>query len=223
MNAAPPELERLDLPARPGARAGLLLVMLAGAYDAPQDFVDHGLLEDCSQAGLAADLTLLRTDLAAVAAGRLADMLHGQVMAPARSAGYRRIVLGGISLGAMMALTYQDEYPDRVDALLLLAPYPGNRAISGAIAAAGGLAAWQPGELPPQEGELRAWRALKQCAANGAPPLWLGYGAEDRFAAAQRMMAAVLPDRQRQVLPGGHSWPVWVQLWRRWLAAGGGR
>jgi len=223
MNAASPELERLHLPARDGARAGLLLVMLAGAYDAPQDFVEHGLQQDCRDAGLAADLTLLRTDLAAVAEGRLVDMLHGQVMAPARSAGYRRILLGGISLGAMMALLYQDAYPGHADALLLLAPYPGNRAISGAIARAGGVAAWQPGELPPQDGELRAWRALKRSAASGSPPLWLGFGAEDRFAEAQRMMAEVVPERQRLMLPGGHHWPVWVQLWRRWLAAGGGR
>jgi len=223
MNAAPPDLERLDLPAQPGTRSGLLLVMLAGAYDAPRDFVDHGLAQDCRHAGLAADLTLLRTDLAAVAEDRLVDLLHGQVVAPARSAGYRRIVLGGISLGAQMALLYQDQYPDRVDALLLLAPYPGNRAISGAIAAAGGLAAWQPGDLAPQESELRAWRALKRSAECGSPPLWLGFGAEDRFAGAQRMMADVLPDAQWLVLPGGHHWPVWVQLWRRWLACGGGR
>ncbi len=33
------------------------------------------------------------------------------------------------------------------------------------------------------------------------------------------MMAAVLPSDAVDVLPGGHDWPVWRQLWEKFLDA----
>lgn len=53
-----------------------------------------------------------------------------------------------------------------------------------------------------------------------APQLWLGYGSEDRFAAAHRMLAPLLPAGHTQVVPGGHDWPPWRALWAQWLDRG---
>ncbi|MCB1888555.1 MAG: hypothetical protein KDH20_13190 [Rhodocyclaceae bacterium] len=214
-----PELERLALPRDPARRAPTLLVMLAGAYDAPQQFLEHGLATDCAAAGLDADLSLLRTDLAAVADGRLVPALHDQVIAPAREAGYRHLILGGISIGAMMALLHQDAFPGSADELLTLATYPGNRSLSAHVAAAGGIARWDASTLANDEGELRAWRAVQGLGRAGAPPLWFGYGEDDRFAASQAMMAAALPPSRVLTAAGGHDWPTWACLWRAWLTA----
>lgn len=213
----PAELERLDLPFDASGRSDTLLVLLAGAYDGPQLFIDHGLPDDCRAAGLRADLCLVRTDLAAVADGGMVAALQRQILAPARAQGYRRLLLGGISIGALVTLIHQDEHPGSVEALLLIAPYPGNRAITGLIRDAGGPARWQPGPLGHDDGELRAWRALRSIASAGTPPLWLGHGAQDRFADAHRMMGGLLPAAQVCAVEGGHAWPVWAQLWRRWL------
>ncbi|MCB1918127.1 MAG: hypothetical protein KDG52_20745 [Rhodocyclaceae bacterium] len=223
MHAALPELERVDLPAASAQGGGDLLVLLAGAYDAPARFIDHGLAADCRAAGFDGALCLLRTDLATVADGRMVAALQHRVIAPARAAGVRRIVLGGISIGAMTVLQHQDAHPGSAGELLLLAPYPGNRTISREIEAAGGLRAWHPGVLPADAGELRAWRTLQQLAGEGATPVWFGFGREDRFAAAQRLMAELLPGERVCELPGGHDWPVWCRLWRQWLADRGRR
>jgi len=45
----------------------------------------------------------------------------------------------------------------------------------------------------------------------------LGFGSEDRFADGHRMLAAALPPEMVQVVPGGHDWPVWRQLWDNFL------
>ena len=52
----------------------------------------------------------------------------------------------------------------------------------------------------------------------GLPPVYLGFGDADRYAAPSRMLARGLPPERVVVLPGGHDWPTWLQLWRVLLA-----
>lgn len=194
-----------------------LLVMLPGAYDSPADFTTHGFDTLACAAGF--DWQGHPTDLTAVADGRLVHDLYAQVLHPAREQG-RRIVLGGISIGGLMALACQDCYPDSADALVLLAPYPGNRSITRQIASQGGVRQWAPGELPEGEGELRGWRALKRLGARRPPALWLGYGRQDRFATGHALMAEALPPAQVSTVDGGHDWPTWRTLWAELMTRG---
>jgi len=50
-------------------------------------------------------------------------------------------------------------------------------------------------------------------------PLHLGFGRDDRFATSHRMMASALAPESVDVVPGGHEWPVWRQLWGNFLDA----
>ena len=202
-------------------RTDTLVILLPGAYDTPADFSAHGFDTLATAAGI--DLRTHPTDLNAVVDGSLVHALHAEVVQPARAAGHARILLGGISIGGLTAMTYADSYPGSVDGLVLLAPYPGNRSITGAIAAAGGLAGWTPGALPAADGELRGWRALQALARRSPAAIRLGYGEQDRFAGAHAMMAAALPPAQVHTAPGGHDWPTWRALWQAMLAAGLGR
>jgi pimeloyl-ACP methyl ester carboxylesterase len=204
------------------ARAETLLVLLPGAYDQPEDFRRHGFGQAVRRRGLALDLLFAETDLTGVADGSLVARLHAEVVQPARR-DWRRVLVGGISIGGLTALIHADEHPEACDGLVLLAPYPGNRMVSGEIAAAGGLAAWHPDAIPRGDGERRAWRTLarlSRLSRQADPPLWLGFGAADRFAPAHRMMAAVLPARRVCELPGGHDWGAWSALWERFLESG---
>lgn len=192
-----------------------LLVMLPGAYDTPADFVDHGFDRLARAAGL--QWQAHPTDLTAIADGALVHRVHREVILPARARGVSRILLGGISIGGLTALTYADTYPDTVDGVVLIAPYPGNRTITRHIETAGGVAEWTPGALSTDEGELRGWRALKTLADAATPRLWLGFGESDRFAPGHRLMADALPAAQVVTAAGGHDWPTWQLLWERLL------
>lgn len=214
------QVEELRAGAQPAADA---LVLLAGAYDGPADFIAAGFAEARAASGLALDLILVESDLAAVCDGSLAERLQHEIVTPARAAGRTRIHTGGISIGGLSALMHADAYPDEAASLLLLAPYPGNRAITAEIAGAGGILAWAGTDDYPANDERRGWRALKRLAAAGAPPLWLGYGRDDRFAGGHALMAAALPAADRCALPGGHDWPTWLALWRAALARFAGR
>jgi hypothetical protein len=65
--------------------------------------------------------------------------------------------------------------------------------------------------------ERRIWRFIRQPPA-GSPRMWLGFGNADRFALAHRLMARSLPAAQVKETAGGHDWPVWLQLWKLFLA-----
>lgn len=58
--------------------------------------------------------------------------------------------------------------------------------------------------------------SLAQPAPAG-PPVWLGFGREDRFADAHRLLAQALPAERHFDVPGGHDWPPWRALWSAWL------
>ena len=45
----------------------------------------------------------------------------------------------------------------------------------------------------------------------------LGFGREDRFVDAHRLMAKALPETAVNEVPGGHDWVTWNRLWENFL------
>jgi hypothetical protein len=76
---------------------------------------------------------------------------------------------------------------------------------------------------PEQDWERSIWYWLGghgTPAAAARPPLWFGYGTEDRYAAAHKLLADVLPADRVLTMPGEHDWAPWRVLWGRFLDAG---
>ncbi len=124
--------------------------------------------------------------------------------------------LGGISLGGSFVLDYAATDAGPWDGLCLLAPYPGNRLLIREIVRTGRLAACQPPPLADSDEERRIWRFI-QARGGARPPVYLGYGRDDRFAQGLDLMAQTLPPAAVQVIEGGHDWTTWSTLWERFL------
>ncbi|MFC5303233.1 alpha/beta hydrolase-fold protein [Azospira restricta] len=199
------------------AAADTLLVLLPGAYMTPQHFVDAGFVAARDAQGAALDLAIAGLDLAEISGGAALPAVRDAIVRPARR-DYRRVWLGGISLGGFLALLYAARHADEVDGLCLFAPYPGSRITTGAIAAAGGLAAWTPTPEQRADPEFELWAWLQSDAAK--PPVHIDYGRDDRFADGIAQLAAALPQACVGTRPGGHDWPVWAAAWNDFLAAG---
>ena len=194
-----------------------VLVLLPGAYMAARDFVTAGFFTAVTARSLALDVVAVDLDLEAISGGGALPAVHAGILAPAR-ARYRRVWLGGISLGGLLALSHAADAPGAVDGLCLIAPYPGSRLTTNAIARAGGLDAWQPSPAELADPEFRVWDWLRHPPAG--LPAFVGWGTEDRFAAGMRAIAERFPAAGRCALPGDHDWPVWLQLWERFLDLG---
>lgn len=196
--------------------ADTLLVLLPGAYMTAEDYAAQ-FFPACARRGLALDLLAVDLGLDAVSAGDALPAVLTQILQPARHT-HRRIWLGGISLGGLLALGLTADHPGSVDGLCLIAPYPGSRLTTNAIARAGGLDAWQPTAEELGDPEFRVYRWLKAPPAD--LPVFVGHGSEDRFASGMQAIAERFPAAARHVVPGAHDWPAWCNLWEHFLACG---
>jgi pimeloyl-ACP methyl ester carboxylesterase len=201
------------------------MAWLPGAYHGAEDFVSAGFAEAVHRRQAALDLIFVDLQLSHVGDRSVLERLRSDIVLPARAAGVS-LWLGGISLGGLFALDYAATFAHELAGLCLLAPYLGNRILTGEIARAPGLAAWQPGELAETDEERRIWRYIQRrgvatpgVATPGVAtlPLHLGYGRADRFAAAHALLAATLPADCVDVIDGAHDWPTWLRLWENFL------
>jgi pimeloyl-ACP methyl ester carboxylesterase len=208
-------------------QAPVLLVLLPGAHMAPEELLREGFVQAVRQRKLAVDVRIADAHLGYVYDGSMLRRLHQDVVAPAQAQGYKRIWLAGISLGGYVAMGYAQQYPGQVEGLFAIAPYLGRHPVVQAVANAGGAAQWRQ-TAQPRDGkdhDHALWMWLSQpgvhtAASAAMPPLYLGYGTEDRFAQGHALLATLLPSPRVATAPGGHDWPPWRALWAQWLDRG---
>jgi len=196
------------------AKAGQVLFLLPGAQMTAQHMEDEGLLALAAERRPALTVEPLNLGQEAIYDPTALQRLDDDVLSPARRQ-YRRVWLGGISLGGLLSLAYLAQRTGRIDGLCLLAPYPGSRLTLNAIAPSGGLGAWTPTARQLDDVEFRVWHWLQ--SAEPAVPMFIGYGGQDRFASGIRQLAQCLPTARIEVVDGGHDWAVWRTLWSRFL------
>jgi len=206
----------------------IMLVMLPSAKARTQDLVQWGFVRALRERSLPIDVVAVEAHLGYYLERSLSSLLTHDIIAPARARNYRRIWLMGISLGGMGSLIYAQEHPADIEGVILLAPFLGTRGTIAEVVRAGGLAHWQPGAIKPDDDERRllAWiKAYPPTAAvsqkvpspGSFPKIYLGYGTDDRYAAASNMLAERLPAAQVVTIPGGHDWATWICLWQHLL------
>jgi pimeloyl-ACP methyl ester carboxylesterase len=204
-----------------GSRPQTLLVMLPGASSLPEEFLREGFVRALRERHLAVDVLLVDAHPGYYKDRTVLERLQADVIAPARAKGYRKIWLVGVSLGGLGALIQARAQPADADGLMLLAPYLGERRVTDAVQADGGLKAWR-GAAPdpvPDDLDLRLWQWLQAYATEPAQrlPLVLGYALGDRLAPANRLLADSLPADRVFTTAGGHDWPEWRLLWKQML------
>ena len=198
-----------------------LIVLLPGIGDRPETFQQEGFVKATRDRNINADLVAVRAHFGYYQERKIIERLHQDVILPAREKGYRHIWLVGISLGGWGSVLYAQQYQKAISGMLLLAPFLGERKVFDEIRAAGGLDAWRPATVHPEDDQRLglAWLAdFKQ--AEASLKLHLGYGASDRFSKSNALIGARLPADQVQVIPGGHDWRTWLKLWQGFLDRG---
>jgi pimeloyl-ACP methyl ester carboxylesterase len=206
------------------SRARALIVLLPAAMQQPEDLLQAGFAAAVRERRLSVDLALVDFELTVIGdstSGAAVRLLHERLLQSLATGPYEKIWLAGISLGGAIAASYADIHAvasaGPVAGLCLLAPYPGNRSVTNAIARAGGVAQWDAtpsGDIDADDAHL--WRWLKHCRRTG-PEAYLAYGLQDRFIAGLTLMAEVLDAGCVDTVAGGHDMTTWVTLWQTFL------
>lgn len=206
-----------------GKRHDNLIVFLRGRGGSHRSFEKEGFVSAVRQRGLPFDMVAPNAHVGYYVARSFVVRLKADVIDPAKAEGYRRIWLVGASMGGMGALWYMRLHPGDVDGVYAISPFLGDPEIIDEIAEAGGVRNWSPGTYDPSEDWQRLlWDWLKTDAGNpDAPiPLYLGYGKEDRFVKAHRLLAAILPPERVYTADGGHDPETMRRVWLRFLDDG---
>jgi len=198
----------------PGASRELHLVLLSGGFIHAEDFVREGFLDRLRERGIACPVTIGEVRMAYFADGTIPARV-GELVEAARAGGARRTWIAGISLGGLAALAHAARDGEGIAGLALLSPYPGTRLVLREIDAAGGLAAWAAA-IEPTDLEREAWHWLA-ARPPGRPPVHAWYGSGDRFVDGQRRLAVALSGENVHEIAGGHDWPDWREMWKRFL------
>ena len=183
-----------------------LWVLLPGIDDLPGDFAAHGFVDRAWRSGLVADAMEPDLHLGYYLRHQAVARLHNDLLRPARGI-YHRIWLVGISLGGLGALLYASQYPDDVQGIVLLAPFLGHGPIIQDLSN-GGLPI-EPAQDSDFQHQLWDWLA----GPAPKPPIYLGFGYDDPFAPANRLLAELLPKGRVFLAHGGHDWDTWSRLW----------
>lgn len=206
----------VDYPA--GEGADTLVVLLPGRLNKPGDFASRGLLAIVRRARPDADVVAVDAHLGYYRAGVIRERLWQDVLEPA-TRDYEEVWLVGVSLGGIGALAMTATHGEAFAGVVVLAPYLGPDGLIRDIEAAGGPEDWRATDREdPIEGTWIYFRDRDPAAAS--PPVYLGFGTEDRRAEHHRLFAGLLPDRRVAELPGGHRWPVWVDLLEQLVEGG---
>jgi pimeloyl-ACP methyl ester carboxylesterase len=195
-----------------------LLVLLPGRGDGAATFAAEGIVELARRNAPTCDIVAADATTGYYIHRNLTQRLNADVFEPARARGYRAAVISGISMGGLGALLFAQFNPKVVTDVLVVAPFLGDEDVIQEIERAGGVARWMPPastDVDATDYQRALWRWLKGCAERreSCPRILLGFGSEDKFARAHRLLAAVLPPEQVVVVPGGHTWEPWRRLY----------
>ncbi|MBN2575534.1 MAG: alpha/beta hydrolase [Deltaproteobacteria bacterium] len=193
-----------------------LLLLLPGRGDRAQSFADEGVVAIARHASAKLDVVAVDATTGYYIHRNLCERLMADVIEPARPRGYCGRCISGISQGGLGALLFAQFHPQEVSDVIAIAPFLGDEDVLDEIESAGGVTGWRPpSNLHPDDYQRALWRWLRSCTVERqpCPRIFLGFGAEDRFARAHRLLASVLPPGQVAVVPGGHTWDPWRQLY----------
>jgi hypothetical protein len=201
-----------------------LVVVLPGRGDGLEGLQRAGIAQAIQAQWPDADVELSGLAIGYYLQGNAIRRLHDEIVMPARKRGYREIWLLGASLGGLGALMYDGQWPGTVDGLVLLAPYLGEKPLLEEIAAAGGIAQWNPGPRPQtidgDNFQRELWRHLQGWSRDpsAARNVWLAYGDQDYLRDTMPSLVPLLPPRHVLVREGRHAWSVWTPAARDILA-----
>jgi pimeloyl-ACP methyl ester carboxylesterase len=202
-----------------GKQRPTLLVFLPGIRDKSAVFAEEGFVSAARASGIQADMIGVDAHIGYYLEKQFIRRLKEDVIDPAKLQGYRNIWLVGISLGGFGSIWYDLENPGDLAGIVALSPYLGEPEVVDEVSRAGGLAVWRPAPYGELDDQHMIWRELKNYEQQdkNRKRVYLGYGLRDKFAIADGLLAAVLPQEQVFTIGGEHDWATWQTLWNEIL------
>ena len=193
-----------------------MIIFLRGRGGDYKDFESQSFINEVKKRKLPFDMAAPNTHLGYYIGETLVPRLKADIIEPAKSRGYQKFWLVGVSMGGLGSLMYTMQHDEDIEGICLISPFLGYDKIINEISDAGGLSNWDPGDYNPDSDWQRMfWHWLKQCAKGEKPlpNIYLGYGTEDSFSTAHKLLGDILPVEHIFTTPGEHTVDVMKKIW----------
>ena len=208
-------MDVLTYEAKKGETQKYLFVLLRGMYGTNESFEKEGFIDAVRERGLPFDMVAPDAHFGYYRERNLEIRLKEDVIEPAKTKGYQKIWLVGVSMGGFGSMFYMRKFADDIDGVILISPFLTKDKIPNQIAKAGGLRKWGAGKYTDKEWKLLFWDWIKEYdrRRNELAPIYLGYGRSDRYRAGQEVLAQTLPPERLFAIDGDHSISTFKRLW----------
>jgi pimeloyl-ACP methyl ester carboxylesterase len=184
-----------------------LMVLLPGIGDRASVFDKYSVIDTIHKKNPNMDIVAVDAHFKYYEARTIVERLRADIIKPAIAAGYRKIYLGGTSLGGFGSLLYLKQYPDDLTKIFIIAPYLGDEQDYEYL-----LENLAP-PIPLRDVNIWPWITL-------FPPelkdkIYLAYGADDKFAIPNKLLSKYLVEDHVFTQEGRHNWKTWAKLWPR--------
>ena len=193
-----------------------LIVFLRGRGGSHKDFASEGFVDAVLVGKLPYDMVAPNAHFGYYFGETLVDRLKADIIDPAKVRNYENTWLVGASMGGLGALMYSQFYPEDIEGVLVICPFLGYDKIISEIESQGGVRLWDPGEYnPDNDWQRMLWHWLKDYSDNPRikPAIYLGYGTEDTYVKAQRLLGDILPNNHVIITSGGHTPETMKRIW----------
>lgn len=198
-----------------------LIIFLPGLYDTADTFKKEKFFAIARKAGIKADMVAASIHIGHLIKEMMLMRIETDIFQHAKDVGYDNIWLVGVSLGGLNSLLFYQKHKKDICGVVVLAPYLADEALTKELQQAGEIKNWQPksAEKKVLEQKLQSlWVWLKeQDSKNLLKQIFLGYGKQDRYIEAMKILQSTLDKKNITAVEGKHGWIAGRKIWQQQL------
>jgi len=189
-------------------RADNLLILLPGMGDSTEHYDKHRFPQTLQQLHSNWDVLVLDAHFGYYRDRVLIDAVKQDILPIIDRKTYKKIVVGGISMGGYGAMLLQYALAERVDGVILIAAYLGEKDLLEQ-ATQQPISKWQA-----TANQDREQQALAYWYRQNKSKSLLAFGTADQFAKNMTWLGEETQEGNKYQREGGHKWTTWKLLWQ---------
>ena len=206
-----------------GEKTDRLIIFLPGLLDSASTFEEKEFFSLARKAGVKADMVAMSIHIGHLMENKMIERVELDVYMDAIKQGYKNIWLVGVSIGGLNSLLFYRKHMKGLCGVVALAPYVAGGVLLEELQR-DGVDNWEPKEVYDMmllEKKLQfLWAWLQQQKSdNNLKSVYLGYGKQDRFIEAIKLLESILDKNNIIAIDGGHDWETGQKVWKQQLAS----
>ena len=206
-----------------GEKTDRLIIFLPGLLDSASTFEEKEFFSLARKAGIKADMVAMGIHFGHLMENKMVERIELDVYLDAIKKGYKNIWLVGVSIGGLNSLLFYRKHAKGLCGVVALAPYVAGGVLFEELQK-DGVDNWEPKEVYDMmlfEKKLQfLWAWLQQQKSdNNLKSVYLGYGKQDRFIEAIKLLESILDKNNIIAIEGKHDWVTGKKVWQQQLAS----